>query len=215
MLHLNLNTTLAATQLLVLSPAACATDNGDDADASDETTASSDTADDPEPEPEPEPEPVDDTDSEGPAAGCECADGAPCAEPLCDVVAWVDEDYDGELDADAVAAFEASSACALAALRDGAPGHLSWTLDQNGGQFSEHGSHSLFGDATVRISHGGTVDLCTYEDDAVVLAPLASSQQFADCLALPAEQRFHCIRAPGGMGQWTTCVEETLHCDGV
>jgi hypothetical protein len=158
---------------------------------------------------------TDTSDTDPPPAACECGGDDPCSQQLCDQVRWVDDDGDGELDADAVDAYTASSQCALEALRDGVAGRLAWESYSNGGQFNEHGVLKMFGDRTAVLTLGGVEDICFYEVEREVVGPLQSASAFEKCLAdLDLDARFGCVRNAGA-GEATVCVEGEMDCSGV
>ena len=146
-------------------------------------------------------------------AGCTCEAGDPCKQTLCPVLSYTDEDEDGE--PDDLAGLDASTTCALTAMRDGVAGRISWTSVTFSGQYSTHGTFEMFGDGTALRQNGGAEDLCSYIVDHEELGPLKPSQTFADCLAADVATRYGCVTGALAFEGVTICVEGEQNCDGV
>lgn len=148
-----------------------------------------------------------DTDTNGTLPGCECipdddpgvdTTAAPslpaCGEPTCPGVSLVCEGSCGDglpMELDDPAALE----CALTALRDRTPGHVTWTLSEHTGQFDDAGYVLVNADGTAVRRNWGWQDL-TYEVTDAVLGELPPPEDFDACLADPDDvARFICLRS--------------------
>ncbi|MBA3550462.1 MAG: hypothetical protein H0T76_28640 [Nannocystis sp.] len=154
--------------------------------------------------------------TEPPAAGCECADPAPCSKPLCPHIA-LNEDLDtgGDTDADDDLALDEALTCALEALRDGKTGRITTTSSFSNGQYVDHISLDLFGDGTARRTYGGAQDLCEYTTEDVSVRSLKGAQVFTDCLLEnDVATRYDCVIGATGPAT-TVCQAGVQDCSGI
>jgi hypothetical protein len=148
------------------------------------------------------------SDTGGPLpAACECVEGDPCSQPLCDTVDLADRYIS---DNDINPAFDAALNCALEALRDRKVGRLRWTNDL--GESDEYQIYESLGDGTARRTTGGQIDLCRWNTEEVILGTLAAPTVFSACLAeADVEKRFNCLR-DAVTEETTVCAEGDYEC---